>query len=199
MTTQWSWHHTIYTSAYSSPYMLDKKIKSTASSYSRRVSPSLLVILFGGKQLPCTRNSSTEKFKSKELRASTQESHSIQMTTPRSTSWLLSRKTFWARTTQLSHSLIPNLCKKLKCIPFFFFFFLVGLEFGLCFWKAITLPLESHLQSSLLMLVWRWGSLKLFIQAALQSRSSWTQPPKQLRLQDSRHEPTVPSSKVYSC
>jgi hypothetical protein len=51
---------------------------------------------------------------------------------------------------------------------FFFLWWDWGLNSGLCTCKAVTLLLEPHLQSILLWLFWRWGSLKLFASASLE-------------------------------
>jgi hypothetical protein len=60
------------------------------------------------------------------------------------------------------------------------FFFLVGLgfELGLCTCKEDTFLLEPHLQSVLVWLFWRWGSLELFAWAGLEPPSSQSQPLK---------------------
>jgi hypothetical protein len=59
----------------------------------------------------------------------------------------------------------------------FLIFVRLGLNSGLCTYKADALPLQSRLQSVLLWLFWRWG-LELFAQVGLKLRPSQSQPPK---------------------
>jgi hypothetical protein len=63
-------------------------------------------------------------------------------------------------------------------VPRKFFFGGVRLGFELGLHACNILPLEPHLQSILLWLFWRWGSLKLLVQAGLEHRSSQSQPLK---------------------
>jgi hypothetical protein len=56
----------------------------------------------------------------------------------------------------------------LLCLFIYLFSWDWGLSSRLCAYKAGALSLETHLQSILLWLFWRWGSRELFAQADLE-------------------------------